>query len=88
MSINKKEMIKNYYKCRKYLIFKNHKTLMREIILMSIFLSLVFLTGCVVTGCEEYCESQPHIQCVGYRNITGNYPNCTCAYTCYENGIS
>lgn len=32
--------------------------------------------------CENYCENQPHIQCVGKWNISGEYPNCSCNFTC------
>lgn len=33
-------------------------------------------------SCTEYCESQPHIACVGYWIISGNYPDCSCEYVC------
>jgi len=32
--------------------------------------------------CEEYCSTQPHIMCVGEWNISGEYPNCNCQFTC------
>lgn len=32
--------------------------------------------------CENYCEDQPHIQCVGIWDISGEYPNCNCNFTC------
>ncbi|MDD5417687.1 MAG: hypothetical protein PHW96_02245 [Candidatus Nanoarchaeia archaeon] len=32
--------------------------------------------------CIEYCESQPHVQCVGSWNISGAYPDCICEYIC------
>lgn len=32
--------------------------------------------------CEDYCPTQPHIQCVGTWNITGTYPGCHCGFVC------
>lgn len=32
--------------------------------------------------CEEYCPTQPHIECVGQWNISGTYPDCTCEFIC------
>lgn len=32
--------------------------------------------------CQEYCPTQPHVQCVGIWNISGTYPNCTCSFNC------
>jgi len=32
--------------------------------------------------CVTYCLKQPHIMCVGYWNITGEYPNCYCEVIC------
>ena len=32
--------------------------------------------------CEEYCPTQPHIQCVGQWNISGVYPDCLCSFEC------
>jgi len=37
--------------------------------------------GCTLT-CEQYCVTQPHIQCVGIWNITGTYPQCSCNFSC------
>lgn len=34
--------------------------------------------------CEEYCPTQPHIQCVGEWNISGTYPDCVCNFVCDE----
>lgn len=34
------------------------------------------------TTCEEYCLEQPHIECVGAWNISGEYPDCNCSYVC------
>jgi len=36
----------------------------------------------IVVTCEEYCPTQPHIQCVGTWNISGTYPDCNCQYNC------
>jgi putative hemolysin len=33
-------------------------------------------------ACKDYCESMPHIECVGYWNISGSFPNCQCNYAC------
>lgn len=33
-------------------------------------------------SCKDYCEARPHIQCVGYWNISGSFPNCNCQYSC------
>jgi len=32
--------------------------------------------------CEEYCPTQPHIECVGKWNISGVYPDCVCGFVC------
>lgn len=32
--------------------------------------------------CKAFCNSLPHIECVGYWNITGEFPNCVCQYIC------
>ncbi len=32
--------------------------------------------------CEEYCPTQPHVECVGTWNISGTYPDCVCSYEC------
>ena len=32
--------------------------------------------------CQQYCESQPHIQCVGTWNNSGTYPDCKCGFVC------
>ncbi len=34
------------------------------------------------TTCEEYCPTQPHIECVGQWDISGEYPDCDCTYVC------
>lgn len=35
-----------------------------------------------VQSCTFYCQSQPHIQCVGSWSISGTYPDCVCGFTC------
>ncbi|MBN1169405.1 hypothetical protein JXA56_00090 [Candidatus Micrarchaeota archaeon] len=61
-----------------------------------LFASLIILAGCTTTEtpepqpvpqepamtCEEYCPTQPHIQCVGQWNISGTYPDCICEFIC------
>lgn len=37
-------------------------------------------------SCQEYCMSQPHIQCVGEWNISGTYPDCVCGFVCEQQG--
>ena len=32
--------------------------------------------------CQQYCEKQPHIMCVGSWNISGVYPDCKCGFVC------
>jgi hypothetical protein len=32
--------------------------------------------------CTEYCQTQPHIQCVGKWVVSGTYPNCVCGFEC------
>jgi putative hemolysin len=32
--------------------------------------------------CRDYCELKPHIECVGYWNISGSFPDCQCNYAC------
>ena len=34
--------------------------------------------------CEEWCQSQPSILCVGKWKISGKYPNCKCEFKCSE----
>ncbi len=36
--------------------------------------------------CQDYCQKQPHIMCVGHWNISGEYPDCNCQYLCDEGG--
>jgi len=48
---------------------------------------IIFISGCVsptttVTSCSQYCEQQPHINCTGKWNVSGNYPNCKCDFIC------
>lgn len=38
--------------------------------------------GTVSMSCDEYCKSQPHIECVGQWNISGTYPDCVCDFVC------
>jgi putative hemolysin len=33
-------------------------------------------------SCTEYCESQPHIQCVGKLSVSGSFPDCKCGFRC------
>ncbi len=35
-------------------------------------------------SCESYCQTQQHIECVGFWNISGQYPNCDCQYVCWS----
>lgn len=37
-----------------------------------------------VMTCDEYCKQQPHAQCVGNWNISGEYPVCICQFVCNE----
>lgn len=39
-------------------------------------------TGGVSQTCEEYCKDQPHTQCVGEWQISGDYPDCECGWVC------
>jgi hypothetical protein len=32
--------------------------------------------------CQEWCPTQPHIQCVGSWDISGIYPDCVCSFEC------
>ena len=32
--------------------------------------------------CEQYCNAQPHVDCVGEWKITGKYPDCKCEFKC------
>ncbi len=34
------------------------------------------------SSCEGYCARQPHIQCVGQWEISGEYPGCNCEFIC------
>lgn len=49
------------------------------------------VTGCKLVNnvclttpikCEEYCLAMPHVMCIGYWIINGNYPNCNCQKIC------
>ncbi|UCG94965.1 MAG: DUF333 domain-containing protein [archaeon] len=36
-------------------------------------------------GCEScltYCAKQPHIQCEGHLEMSGQYPDCSCEWIC------
>ena len=62
---------------------------MKKILLIIALVSLIVLAGCAQQkteepkiSCDEYCESQPHIQCVGNWNISGTYPDCKCQFIC------
>ena len=37
--------------------------------------------------CVSHCESTPHVACVGYWEISGDYPNCDCNYVCWEDRV-
>ncbi|HLE05805.1 MAG TPA: hypothetical protein VI790_00475 [Candidatus Nanoarchaeia archaeon] len=55
-------------------------------------LSLLVIAGCtqqegeVELTCDDYCTSQPHIQCIGSWAISGEYPDCACAWNCADGG--
>ena len=34
--------------------------------------------------CNEYCPTQTHAQCLGYWQISGTYPSCTCNWVCTD----
>jgi cytochrome c oxidase subunit 2 len=59
-------------------------------IVILLVIGLVFLAGCSspppannkTISCNEYCVSQPHVQCVGEWKISGTYPNCVCNFEC------
>ena len=64
-----------------------------------LFASLILLAGCTTTEtpepqpqptmtCEEYCPTQPHVQCVGQWSISGNYPDCNCEFVCDQEEVS
>jgi len=36
--------------------------------------------------CQGYCANQTYIQCVGYLNISGEYPDCRCQKVCDVGG--
>jgi putative hemolysin len=38
-------------------------------------------------SCNEFCKAMPHVECVGYWNITGQFPNCECQYVCSISNI-
>jgi hypothetical protein len=38
--------------------------------------------------CEEYCMDLPHAACVGEWNITGEYPDCDCAWICDTTNVT
>jgi putative hemolysin len=33
-------------------------------------------------NCDVFCKAMPHIECVGYWNISGQFPSCNCQYIC------
>jgi len=66
----------------------------RGIILSAILVLVVFIVGCIqeegeqTLSCDAYCAELPHIQCIGYWSVSGDYPNCGCAWICSESGAS
>ncbi|MCX6776614.1 MAG: hypothetical protein NTY73_01415 [Candidatus Micrarchaeota archaeon] len=40
------------------------------------------LYGGICPTCDQFCYGIPHIECVGYRNTSGTFPNCKCQYIC------
>ena len=34
--------------------------------------------------CQEYCQNQTHVDCVGKWKISGKYPTCKCEFICSE----
>jgi len=52
-------------------------------VILAVALNTVFSTSFTVT-CDYYCKSQPHVACVGYWEISGEYPNCDCRFTCWS----
>ncbi len=62
---------------------------------------MIFIIGCVKQleekliempeeqiNCQEYCEKQPHVMCVGNWEISGIYPDCNCKFVCETEEIS
>jgi putative hemolysin len=33
-------------------------------------------------NCDVFCKAMPHIECIGYWNISGEFPHCKCQYVC------
>ncbi|MGV8085754.1 MAG: hypothetical protein ACP5N9_05900 [Candidatus Bilamarchaeum sp.] len=67
---------------------------MKRILYFSIMVIGLIFFGCLgtntqpsqpaQTSCLDYCQSQPHIQCVGQWSISGSYPNCNCNFECTQ----
>lgn len=67
-------------------LLKRKATLIFIVALLCIGLAIVFnavFSKSYGIGCEDYCKSQPHVMCVGYWNISGQYPNCNCQFVCW-----
>ncbi len=66
--------------------------MIRNLLMLSVLFLLVF--GCLGEApeeqksqeenvtCEEYCRGQPHVECEGDWNISGEYPVCICQFVC------
>ena len=59
---------------------------MKGIVFISVLAMVVLISGCVEDTqnltCQDYCEKQPHIICVGHWDISGTYPDCSCKWVC------
>lgn len=61
---------------------------MKTKLLFAIFTAIA-LSGCIqpaqpqpAENCEQFCQSQPHMQCLGNWSISGTFPDCNCSFEC------
>ncbi len=61
---------------------------MRNILAIVLIFGIIMF-GCIGNqkqteqiNCLDYCQNQPHAQCIGGWQINGQYPNCRCNYVC------
>ena len=57
------------------------------ILLTGLFIAAIALSGCIgeqdsALACRQFCETQPHIECVGSWKVSGAYPDCGCEFEC------
>lgn len=69
---------------------RKRKIVLVFIVVLAIALSAVLnalFSQSYIIDCEDYCKTKPHVMCVGYWNISGEYPNCNCQFICWSSKV-